>query len=346
MSEEYVFTELFNQYAVEAGRYLPRRKRNDIQVEILSLLQDSLDDKSAAVGREPDEGMAIEVLKEFGPPITFAENYHQDNTLVGPAVFPIFKPVLLFAMVVFALQFVVGVIIPGGEPGDDFLAVIDSFFDTGFQIFGAVVFAFALLERTTPAEWLRWPFKEMARTWDPTTLKPDRRKLAVKAGALWVEAVFLGGVLVLLTVFPQWVGFGHNLNGVWNFVPVLSESFAVYLPWVGAYFLTKIVFNFYVARKAFWDTRMRWAAVGVRSFAVLLLLYFLSGPEVFGLNQAYLDMHTPMASAVAWFDSTLTDWNTGFRIYIVIQLIIQFIQLARTVFQAITGNQQITFKFQ
>lgn len=344
MRNENGFIELFNQYSVEVGRYLPRRKRNDIQVEILSLLEDSLEDKSAAAGRQPDEDMVIEVLKEFGPPITFAENYHQDNTLIGPAAFPIFKPVLLFAMAVFLLQFVVGMIIPGGGPGDDFLTILNSFFDNGFQVFGAVVFAFALLERTTPAEWLRWPFKEMTRTWDPTGLMPDKRKLAVRASALWVEALFLVGLLVLLTVFPHWVGFGSNRNGIWNFVPVLSESFSVYLPWVVAFFLTKIGFNFYVAQKAFWDTRMRWVSVGVQSFGVLLLLYFLSGPEVFGLNPAYLALHNPDPSLVTWFESTLTGWNTGFRIYIVIQLIGRFIQLARTVFLAITGKQQITFK--
>lgn len=344
MSDAYDFTELFNQYAVEVGRYLPRRKRNDIQVEILSLLQDSLEDKSAAAERQPDEEMVIGVLKEFGPPITFAENYHQDNTLIGPSTFPIFRPVLLFVMVIFLLQFVVGVIIPGGGPGDDFLTILDHFFDTGFQVFGAVVFAFALMERTTPAEWLRWPFKEMARTWDPTSLKPNKRKLAVRSGSLWVEAVFLVGLLVLIVVFPHWVGFGSNRNGVWNFVPVLSESFAVYLPWLVAFFVAKISFNLYMARKAFWDTRMRWVSVGIQSFGVLLLLYFLSGPEVFGLNPAYLAQHNPDPSLVTWFESTLTGWNTGFTIYIVIQLIGRFIQLARTVFLAITGKQQITFK--
>ena len=54
MSEENVSTELFNQYAVEVGRYLPRRKRKDIQLEILSLLEDALEDKSEQAGQQPD----------------------------------------------------------------------------------------------------------------------------------------------------------------------------------------------------------------------------------------------------------------------------------------------------
>ena len=343
MSNENGFNELFNQYAVEVGRYLPRRKRKDIQIEILSLLGDSLEDKSAATGRQEDEEMAIEVLKEFGPPITFAENYHQDNTLIGPAAFPIFKPVLYFTMALFVLQFVVGLILPGGGPGDDFLTVVDSFFDKGFQFFGVVVFAFALLERIMPEGWLRWPFKEMERTWDPTGLKPDKRKLAVKPGGLWVEAVFLLGMIVLLTVFPQWVGFGNNRNGVWSFVPVLSETFRLYLPWVVAYFVVKFVFNVFMARQAFWDTRMRWIAIGIKSMGVLLLLSFLSGPEVIGLNPAYLALHNPDSSMVALFQSTLSSWTEGFRIIVVITLVIQFIHLARMILQVITGKSELTF---
>jgi len=341
MSNENGFNELFNQYAVEVGRYLPRRKRKDIQIEILSLLEDSLEDKSAATGRQADEEMAIEVLKELGPPITFAENYHQDNTLIGPAAFPIFKPVLYFAMALFVLQFLVGVALPGGGPGNDLLTIIDAFIDKGFQVFGVVVFAFALLERTTPEEWLRWPFKEMQRTWDPTGLKPDKRKIAVKPGELWFEAVFLAGLIVLFSVFPQWVGFGNNRNGVWSFVPVLSTAFIGYLPWVVAYFLTKLVFNVVLARQSFWDARMRWVAIGIKVFGLLLLFAFLTGPAVFGLNPAYLAQHNPTSSAVTWFESTISDWNTGFMFYVAIMMFVQFISLVRMLFRAITGNQQL-----
>ena len=46
MSESYDYKDLFNQYAVEVGRYLPRRKRQDIQYEILSLLEDTIEDRS------------------------------------------------------------------------------------------------------------------------------------------------------------------------------------------------------------------------------------------------------------------------------------------------------------
>ena len=63
MKTEFDYKELFNQYAVEAGRYLPRRKRKDIQMEIVSLLEDALEDISETAGQLPDEAMALEVLQ-------------------------------------------------------------------------------------------------------------------------------------------------------------------------------------------------------------------------------------------------------------------------------------------
>ena len=111
MKSEFDYKELFKQYAVECGRYLPRRKRKDIQMEIVSLLEDALEDISETAGQQPDEDMAFEVMHSFGPPITYAEKYRRHEYLVGPAIFPLFKPVLTFALGLFLIQFVVGLVL-------------------------------------------------------------------------------------------------------------------------------------------------------------------------------------------------------------------------------------------
>ncbi len=347
-SEKNEATVLFTQYAEEVGRYLPRRKRKDIQMEILSLLEDALEDQSASVDRAPDEEMAIEVLKTFGPPITFAENYHQNRTLIGPTFFPLFQYALYVVMAVFVLQFVIGLFLPLNGKSPDLLGTLDGFIDKGFQYFGVLVFIFALLERTlertVPESWTRWPFREMQRTWDPAGLKPDKRKLAVRPGGLWFEVFFLTGAIVLFAVFPHWVGFGNNREGVWGFVPVLSEAFGTYLPWLLGYFLVKIVFNVALSRQAFWDQRMRLVAMGVKVYALILLVAFLTGPDVFGLNAAYLAMHASPTEMVNWFASTVQDWNAGFRIYVTFMFFVQLIGLLRLAFKAILGREVATFR--
>ncbi len=155
MKSEFDYKELFKQYAVECGRYLPRRKRKDIQMEIVSLLEDALEDISETAGQQPDEDMAFEVMHSFGPPITYAEKYRRHEYLVGPAIFPLFKPVLTFALALFLIQFSLGLSLAIRNGGFDFLTSFDNFFDMGFQMLGVLVLVFALVERTTPESWLR-----------------------------------------------------------------------------------------------------------------------------------------------------------------------------------------------
>jgi hypothetical protein len=346
MTTEFDYKELFNQYAIEAGRYLPRRKRKDIQMEIVSLLEDALEDMSETSGQAPDEAMAIEVLQEFGPPITYAEKYRQRDYLVGPAIFPLFKYAFIFAVGLFLIQFVVGLFltIQGGE--FDILGTVDHFFDLGFQTLGILVFTIALIERTTPEHWLRWPFKEMERTWDPKGLLANKSKQAVRVRDVLVEVIFLSGFAVLLVFFPHFVGVGFNRNGVWSFVPALSESFAIFQIWIVAYLLAKVVFNIVLARRSYWDTEMRWISIGIRVAGFVLLIALMLGPDMFGINPAYLAIHNPSDSLLIGVKQTLPGWNTGFRIYLGIQIALQFVLLGRDVFRTIRGQQELKLSLQ
>lgn len=342
MSEENGYTELFNQYAVEVGRYLPRRKRKDIQLEILSLLEDSLEDQSEEAGQRPDEAMAIEVLKKFGPPIIFAANYRKDNHLIGGKIFQLFLPTLQIVLALFALQYLIGLGLAIVNRQIDILAQLDNLFDGGLQVFGLVVLTFALLERTVPESWLRWPFKEMEKTWHPEKLRSNSNLVKVKPGEVVFEAITLVGFVILFGAFPHWVGFGSNLNGEWNFVPVLSENFSVYLPWIISYFLAKLILDIYLVGQTYWDNRTYWAAIGIKVYGILILFGLKYGPAIFGVNQAYLAKHSPAPKMLEWFTNSLNAWNTAFQIIITINIIIHLILLVRMVLKATIGREEIT----
>ncbi|MFN2146580.1 MAG: hypothetical protein ACK2T7_14615 [Anaerolineales bacterium] len=346
MKSEFDYKELFNQYAVETGRYLPRRKRQDIQMEIVSLLEDALEDISETAGQQPDEAMAFEVLRSFGPPITYADKYRQREYLVGPEIFPLFKPVLVFALALFLIQFVVGMALAINSGGFDLLGTVDKFFDGGFQMLGVLVLTFAIIERTTPESFLRWPFREMERTWEPKGLLANRKKKAVKVRDVWFELVFLGGFAIFLAFFPQWVGVGVNRDGVWGFVPTLSANYEIYQPWIVAYLLAKLIFNVVLARRSYWDNEMRWIGIGLRVVSIVLLSWMMFGPELFGINPAYLAMHNPPTSLRLFVESGLPEWNTGFNIYLIIQLVIQFALTVRDFFTVTRGKSELKLNLQ
>ena len=59
---------LIDRYVTEVGQNLPRKERADLEAEIRSLIEDTLEARSQAEGRAADENLMVEVLKEFGPP--------------------------------------------------------------------------------------------------------------------------------------------------------------------------------------------------------------------------------------------------------------------------------------
>ena len=60
--------EMIELYVKEVGRHLPEKMRSDIEQEIRSTIEDTLEDESRQQGRPVDEAMVVEVLKRMGPP--------------------------------------------------------------------------------------------------------------------------------------------------------------------------------------------------------------------------------------------------------------------------------------
>ena len=133
---------------------------------------------------------------------------------------------------------------------------------------------------------------------------------------------------------------------MWSFVPALSENFLLYQPWIVAYFLAKVILDVALARQAYWDTRMRWFDLGLKGFGIVLVLMLLTGPEMFGLNPAYLALHNSSAVLINSVKKTFPEWNTGFRIYLFIQLIVIGILSIRDLFRIYRGQDNLKLRLQ
>ena len=59
---------MIDQYIFEVGENLPEKLRADLEKEIRSLIEDTLEERSRTYSRAIDDDMIAEVLKEFGPP--------------------------------------------------------------------------------------------------------------------------------------------------------------------------------------------------------------------------------------------------------------------------------------
>jgi hypothetical protein len=326
MTENNDIRLLFQRYAEEVGGYLPRRKRKDIQLEILSLLEDSLEDLSARQGRPADEELALEVLKSHGAPIELARAYQADDNLIRPETYQLFKPVATLAGGLLALQLLLSLGLSAGDPGVDWGRLLIDWVEGAFTTLGILFFSFALLERTTPSEWLNWPAAQLTKDWDPAGLKARLRKKAVNPRESWFEIFLLVGLIIWFGIFPQHVGGWSNTNGEWSFMPVLSESFHIYKPWVILYWLGRLGFNAALVRQAYWDNRMRLAQIGLKAFGVGLLFALLVGPAAIGINPAFTSLHNTPAELQDWVTSGGPIF-TVFYLVIGINLAVHFVLL-------------------
>jgi hypothetical protein len=354
--------ELLERYANEVGRYLPRRKREDIQQEIFSLLVDALEGRSETEDREPDNKMVIEMLKEFGPPATMAASYKGKNYLIGPRMFPGFMLGLKIFLVVSVLEFFVNLIVgtsQGNIAGTTFLAFLGrelfGFLNSASLTLGSLVLIFAVLERTLPesdqdAQVTAWvkvqPLLNLLRLertqeqtdneWDPSTLQPVRKEDRVFPGERITGLVFLVGFAVLFNFFPHWIGSGVSVNGEFTFTPILASTFSVYLPWINIFWAARFGLDVWLLQQGRWSQETKWLDIVVRMFGIAILVFITVGPPIFGVNPDYFARHGISVEPQMFINYSVVDiMATVMNVIIPLVIIIQSIMLALRVIRLV-----------
>jgi hypothetical protein len=109
--------------------------------------------------------------------------------------------------------------------------------------FGAIVIVFAILERVLPAKEIE---KEMEDEWNPADLAKEPDPDEVKTSEAIVTIIFTVIGLVIFNLYPDMIGLFFNTDGEWTFIPMLSDAFFTYLPWINLLGILQIVFNLYL----------------------------------------------------------------------------------------------------
>jgi hypothetical protein len=133
---------------------LPEKDRRDIEAEIRSMVEDSLDERKAAVDQPREEKLIAEVLEELGDPKRLAEQYAPPKRyLIGPAWYEgylkVLQRVLFTALPVFAVvTYVLRLTKDPLDFVDAFGEAVGGAFGVGVQIVFWVTLVFVFLERS------------------------------------------------------------------------------------------------------------------------------------------------------------------------------------------------------
>jgi len=319
---------LIDKYVAEVGKHLPLLKgREDIEKELKSTLEDMLEDRAAQAGRPRDEALEIELLKEYGSPQKVASTYNPHPFLIGPRLFPFFLMVMKIVLVVVVVVMLtiswIKAVASYPLLAADFMQIIlqgfGNAFSTAIAAFGNVVLVFAILERFLPEKEIGSFSDE--KEWDPASLAKEPDPDLVKRGDLIAEVVFT----VLGLAF---------LNGLFN-LPVFTEEFSKFIPWINAVFLAGIVLDVYLLFLAKWTTLGRVAKVLIEAAGMAITVMLIRAPNLtIFTNESLLNFIR--ISEPAGGVALITNYTTSIALIVV--LIIQGIELAKAVYGLLRIN--------
>jgi hypothetical protein len=330
---------LVERYLAAVSENLPAKQRQETITEIRSLIQDALDDRSEAEGREVDDEMVVEVLKQFGPPEKIVAPYLPERYLVGPRLFPIFLTVLRIALPIIAVLALVGywtglhpaLPLTGSELTTNILKSLGNTVTIVFQAFGNIVIIFAILQWTLPE------FKSAAKekAWNPRNLKAIRQPDKIKRGELITEIFFTLVALIVFTFYVDKIGIYNNFNGQWSFTPILTSAFYAYIPWLDLLWVLTIIMDTILLRRGSWEVGSRIFAIALNLFSIGITASILTNIQYLYTLQGALGE----LGASGIFNSAL---NQVLILALAIAIIGSAVKIIRMSWQLIKGSGVIT----
>ncbi len=324
--------ELIDLYASEVGRHLPEKMREDIEKETHSMIEDTLEDESRAQGKPIDEDMVVAVLKRLGPPEKMAASYLPPRYLIGPELFPAFIHTLRVVLAIILVLAVVGLGLSLGfsakVPSDiahAFGLALSELISSIFYAVGIIIIVFAVIQWASPPVKVGTrEARKASKDWDPLKLKAQPDPKVVKPAGMILEAVLTLAALVLFNLFPQWVGIGVMLNGMWVFTPILTPAFFQYLPWISVLWALTAALHILVVSQGRWQASTRWASLALVLFNIVVAERMLTGPALIAIDPAALSGLAPMIDTIS---------NAAIRLALGITVVVKVVEVATSLYK-------------
>lgn len=267
--------ELIERYVNEVGQHLPRKNKEDIQLELLSLLQDALEERADAAGKEPNLHMATDLLREFGKPEKMAAEYKSTQYLIGPGLFPIYKLVVTVVLAVLGALHALPILLNllqgqlDSDVGSLIWGLLSSYWNIALTNVGLITLIFVVIERFVDLS----EEEEESGEWDPLALpaiaNPNRVNRFEMIAGIVAGLVFIA----LFNSYASWPA----IEGFPPFLQ-LSPEFLRQIPWLTASFAFDIMLKAIVAWQGRWQTWSRWADIGQELFGLYVLYRIFQGP--------------------------------------------------------------------
>jgi len=180
--------ELVERYLQAVKFWLPRNQKDDIIAELSEDLRSQIEEKESELGRKLTDAEVEPILKRCGSPLAVAGRYLPQTSLIGPALFPIYKVIirslfLYFLLPWLAIWICLALFSPSfraAHPGGELFSTLEPWWlaCTYSLFFNTLVFA--LLSRSQMR-------KQMVENWNPRALPAVRDHNKISRGGTIVE---------------------------------------------------------------------------------------------------------------------------------------------------------------
>jgi hypothetical protein len=322
---------LIDKYIEQVGDNLPRKDRDDIQKEIRSILEDTLENRSHTENRPVDEAMTVDVLKEFGTPKKVAASYLPERYLIGPRLYPTFIMILKIVLGIVAL---VGIVTTSValfqqpftiESGIEYIVKkMVELFGSMLAVFGNVVFVFAIVE------WALSKAKsENEDAWDPNSLKNEADRDTIKPWSQVPDIIMTVIALVVFNVFaPKFGAYFNDANGLSVFIPALSPVFFTYLPWFNVIWVLGLGLNVALISVGQWQAWSKWFQIGLDVVTVIVLIAMAAGRSIITDSADKLGQMGYTGTQIAGIYSGL---GIGMKALIIVLVVVMIIDLVENI---------------
>jgi hypothetical protein len=349
-------TSLIDNYVSEVGRRLPQKTRGDIEAEIRSILQDMLDERSQKTGKPVDEEMILEVLKAYGAPEKVAATYQGERYLIGPRLYPIFMLVLRIALIVIGILAVIGLGVAVYQTTltpvnvlKTLFTTIGNFIASGFTVLGNLVIIFAIIEWALYRQGSKVDFKGLPKEkeWDPRSLAKVSPSNQVKMVETILEIVGAFVAILIFNFYPQIIGFTPSLNGAagsgsWavgfgnlTFVPLLSQAFFQFVPYLTGVWLLTILLDIILLQMGHWNALTRVAFIGLKIVNIIIAAELLGVPSLLAISVASI---TPALGSAEGASTLVNMLNLFIRIALWLGIFGSVVEIIRAISRLATNE--------
>jgi len=192
--------ELVDRYLQAVKFWLPRKEKDDIIAELAEDLRSQIEDKESELGHKLTDAEVEPILKRCGSPMAVAGRYLPQQSLIGPALFPIYSVIIRSLFLYFLLPWMLvwmGIVIfspdfRADHPGPALLASLEPWWlaCTYSLFFNTLIFA--LLDRSKAR-------LHLVNDWNPRSLPAVRDHNAISRGGTIFE------LTVVVATLATWI---------------------------------------------------------------------------------------------------------------------------------------------